>query len=78
MGPSQASALERCFGVLYKLGLSLSFFLRNRDLFTVNGEIRQELGHAYADLLRLVTDVTVYYRKQSKGECHSIISMKLG
>ena len=71
MGPGQAAALERAFGVFYQLGLTLSFFLRNHRLFSVSGEIRQELGHAYADLLTFVTDVTVYYRKRSKGMCLS-------
>ncbi|KAI9817884.1 MAG: hypothetical protein M1827_001003 [Pycnora praestabilis] len=72
MGPSHAAALERAFGIFYRYGLTISFFLRNRQLFTVSEEIRQELGHAYADLLTLVTDVTVYYRKRSKDKSTTI------
>lgn len=67
MGHTQAKALERAFGVFYRLGLTLSFFLRNGGSFNAGGEIRQGLGQAYADLVMLVVDVTSFYRSKSKG-----------
>ena len=58
LGPNQAQALEKSFAVFYKLALSISFFVRNRDLFRADDRIRKELGHAYGELLTLVTNVT--------------------
>lgn len=74
-GPSQAQALETAFTVFYKLALSISFFLRNASLFHVDQYISKELGHAFADLLTVVTDVTVHYRDEIYGRAsHLIIS----
>ena len=37
--------------------------MRNRELFTAKSNIKNELAQAYADLLTLVGDVAVFYRK---------------
>ncbi|MCJ1420615.1 hypothetical protein MMC32_006973 [Xylographa parallela] len=62
LGPGNAEALETTFGVFYKLGLSLSFFLRHNKLLSVTENVRREVGQAFNALLMLVRDVGhVYY-----------------
>ncbi|MCJ1395329.1 hypothetical protein MMC18_008490 [Xylographa bjoerkii] len=62
LGPGNAEALETTFGVFYKLGLSLSFFLRHNKLLSVTENIRREVGQAFNALLMLVRDVGhIYY-----------------
>ena len=61
LGPSNAQALETTFGVFYKLGLSLSFFLRHESLLHIDSHIRMEMGHACNALLILVREVSIYY-----------------
>ena len=69
-------ALERAFTLFYNSGLTLAFFSRNHQLFGGSEEIREELAHAYADLLVLVTDVTVFFRKRSNGMWYSCVPNK--
>lgn len=71
LGAKNAEALEASFGVFYKLGLSMSFFLRNKRLHHINSKVRDELAHAYADLTTLVGDVAIYYRKRISGKALS-------
>lgn len=61
LGPTNAQALDTTFGVFYKLGLSLSFFLRHKDLLYANAHIRMEVGQAFNALLKLVRDVGIHY-----------------
>ena len=67
LGESNAEALEVTFGAFYKLGLSVSFFLRNDHLLHVNAHLRNEVGHAFRDLLNLVSDAAVTYRNKIRG-----------
>jgi hypothetical protein len=46
------------------VALSLSFFLQHRDLLSINGHIRSEVGHAFNELLMLVRDVALHYHVQ--------------
>ena len=64
LGPGNASALETTFGLFYKLGLSLSSFLRHGDLLHADSHIRQEVGHVFNALLLLVRDVSIYYQSR--------------
>ena len=64
MGPLQEQALEPAFNVFHRLGLLLSFFWRNRNLYSASEQVRAELGAAYAGLLSLVGDVAIHYRTQ--------------
>ena len=69
MGPGSAEVLEQIFGVLFKMSLELSVFLRNRKLFAANEAIQDELARAYADILVFVIDATVRYAKATRGIC---------
>ena len=68
MGPRQQQALEPAFNIFYKLGLTLSFYWRNRRLYPASESVRTELGSAYAGLLSLVGDVAIYYRTRINSE----------
>jgi hypothetical protein len=47
--------------MFWKLGLSLQFFLRHKDILSANSRIRREVGHAFNALLTLVREVSIYY-----------------
>lgn len=73
MGPEHADALDKIFGVFYKMSLTLASILRQRNLFITNDATQNEIYKAYAELLTLVVDVTVTYQKQSR--CRSTFRM---
>lgn len=50
--------------MLYKVGLSLSFFLKHSELLSANRQIRTQVGEAFNDLLMLVRDITLHYYVQ--------------
>ncbi len=68
LGHGNAQALEVTFGAFYKLGLSISFFLRNNTLLYANAHLRNEVGYAFRDLLSLVGEATIIYRHRIRGE----------
>lgn len=73
LGHDQAEALEPTFELLHKLALSLASLLKRSRFFYVNSEIRESLGHGlYVDLLTLVTDVALYYRKSINSSYYSL------
>ena len=74
MGHDQAIALEKAFGVFYNIGLALSFFRQNENLFNASGEIRQSLGNAFADMLTLVVDVVCFFQKKGQDMSGSILT----
>ena len=75
MDHHQAVALEKVFGVFYNIGLSLSFFRQNQSLFNINGEIKQSLGIAFADVLALVVDIACFFQRQGKGMSGSTVTV---
>lgn len=68
MGSTQDQALEPAFDIFYRLGVLLGFFWRNKKLYRASGQVRLELGSAYARLVNLVGDVTIFYRKKISGK----------
>ena len=52
----------------------MSPLLRNKDLFTAGRRIKEDLAHAFSDLLSLVGDVAIYYRKRINGPFTSLPS----
>lgn len=66
MGPEHADALDKIFGVFYKMSLTLASILRHSALFITNDATQDEIHKAYAELLTLVVDVTTTYQKRSK------------
>lgn len=67
LGPENDQALEPTFNAFYKLGLSLSFFLRHNDLLSSDAHIRSEIGEAFNDMLVLVSRVSIHYKKIIRG-----------
>lgn len=76
MGPKFVPPLEKIFGVLYNCSLTLGFLIRHHELLHTIEELQTVLVACYADLLKLVTGVTIYYTRRQHGEHFSIyISM---
>ncbi|MCJ1265779.1 hypothetical protein MMC22_005659 [Lobaria immixta] len=71
MGPEHADALDKIFGVFYKMSLTLASILRHSALFITNDATQDEIHKAYAELLTLVVDVTTTYQKRSKSKSSS-------
>lgn len=66
LGRENVDILEKIFGVFYNCGLTLGTFLRQHEAIHDNEELQLILGNCYADLLRLVTGINLFYtRKQS-------------
>ena len=68
MGSTQEQALEPAFDIFYQLGVLLGFFWRNKKLYSASGQVRSELGLAYAKLLYLVGGIAIFYRKKINGK----------
>lgn len=66
MGPEHSDALDKIFGVFYKMSLTLASILRHSALFITNDATQGEIHKAYAELLTLVVDVTTTYWKKSR------------
>jgi hypothetical protein len=64
LGHQNAAALSSSFTVFSKIGRSLSPLLRNDKLFTENHHTHEELASIFANLLELISDVAIYYRKR--------------
>lgn len=67
LGPDNAKALEKTFGVFYQLGISLSLLLRHNKLLYVTPHVRTEVGQAFNGMLKLVRDVSIYYHAVVHG-----------
>jgi len=69
LGHENASALERAFTLFYHFGLELSPLLRRHDLFTKSHSIKEGLGRAFADLLQIVTGISItFYQAVHNGQ----------
>lgn len=70
MGPEHSDALDKIFGVFYKMGLTLASILRHGALFVTNDATQDQIHKTYAELLTIVVDVTTTYQKRSR--CRSL------
>lgn len=68
MGPKFISVLEKIFGVLYNCSITLGFLVRHHELLHTIEELQTVLVACYADLLKLLTGVTIYYTRRQHGE----------
>ncbi|KAM0187431.1 hypothetical protein ACHAPC_004156 [Botrytis cinerea] len=64
MGPKFVSGLEKIFGVLYNCSITLGFLVRHHKLLHTIEELQTVLVACYADLLKLLTGVTIYYTRR--------------
>ncbi|CAD6445073.1 c42f2e4b-2fcf-4437-ac29-47625158b686 [Sclerotinia trifoliorum] len=72
MGPKFVPVLEKIFGVLYNCSLTLSFLVRHHELLHTVEELQTVLVACYADLLKLVTGVTIHYTRRQHDSNFSI------
>ncbi|KAF7865884.1 hypothetical protein EAF04_006049 [Stromatinia cepivora] len=72
MGPKFVPVLEKIFGVLYNCSLTLGFLVRHHELLLTIEELQTVLVACYADLLKLVTGVTIYYTRRQHDSNFSI------
>ncbi|KAF2140797.1 uncharacterized protein K452DRAFT_51263 [Aplosporella prunicola CBS 121167] len=63
LGPSQGVAMERAFSIFHEYGLIFGFYIKNYGLLRSIPETRQEMSFALADMVNLVVEITVHYRK---------------
>ncbi|KAK5080604.1 hypothetical protein LTR05_008549 [Lithohypha guttulata] len=64
LGQQNAEALEQAFNLFYQFGLELSPLLRRgEDLFTGSQAIMEGLGRAFADLIQIVTGVSITFHQ---------------
>ncbi|KAM7185889.1 hypothetical protein V8F33_012155 [Rhypophila sp. PSN 637] len=64
IGPGQAQALAPTFQALYELTLLISYVSQIHDVFNSSREVRETLAHLYCDIVELVGDISVYYRRK--------------
>lgn len=61
LGHQNASALETAFNALYQFGLELAPLLHRAELFSKSHELMEEVGRAFAELLQIVTGISVSF-----------------
>ncbi|RDL37292.1 Uncharacterized protein BP5553_04725 [Venustampulla echinocandica] len=64
LGPKHISMLEKSFGVFYSCGLTLGFFLRHHEPLRSSEKLQLITAASFADLLKLVTGVTIDYTQK--------------
>ncbi|KAK0722062.1 hypothetical protein B0T26DRAFT_643921 [Lasiosphaeria miniovina] len=64
IGPRQAKALLPTFKALYKLAILISNISQINDIFSGPREVKEAVAHLYCDLVELVGDIAVLYRKR--------------
>lgn len=69
MGPQHSDALDKIFGVLYKMSLPLTSILRNSSLFAEDNDTQEQLVTACTELLTIVVDITLTYQRRSRCRC---------
>ncbi|ESZ97797.1 hypothetical protein SBOR_1806 [Sclerotinia borealis F-4128] len=72
MDPKFVPVLEKIFGVLYNCSITLGFLVRHHELLHTIEELQTILVACYADLLKLVTEVTIYYTRRQHDPVFSI------
>lgn len=69
LGHENAAALEKAFNLFYQFGLDLSPLLQRADLFNESRAIMEDLGRAFADLLQIVTGISItFYQAVHSGK----------
>lgn len=68
MGPQHADGMDKIMGVFYKMGLTMSSILRNRQFFYANDATQHQLSIAYSKLVSVVVEMTISYVKKGKGK----------
>ncbi|KAK3331850.1 hypothetical protein B0T19DRAFT_367021 [Cercophora scortea] len=63
LGPHQAQALMPTFQALYQLTLLISHVSQIHDLFHASREVKETVAHLYCDVVELVGNISVHYRK---------------
>ncbi|KAF7889033.1 hypothetical protein EAF00_009333 [Botryotinia globosa] len=77
MGPKFVPILEKIFGVLYNCSITLGFLVRHHELLHTIEELQTVLVACYADLLKLLTGVTIYlHEKTTRQACFKYDSME--
>lgn len=66
MGPQHSDALDKIFGVLYKMSLPLTSILHHSSLFAEDDDIQEQLVTACTELLTIVVDITLTYQRRSR------------
>lgn len=66
MGPQHLDALDKIFGVLYKMSLPLTAILRSSSLFAEDDDTQEQLVTACTELLTVVVDITLTYQRRSR------------
>ena len=66
MGPQHSDALDKIFGVLYKMSLPLTSILHNSSLFVEDDDIQEQLVTACTELLTIVVDITLTYSSNAE------------
>lgn len=76
LGHENALALEKAFNLFYQFGLELSPLLRRGDLFVESHSIMEGLGQAFAELLQIVTGVSItFYQAVHSGRAFTKIDI---
>jgi hypothetical protein len=68
MGESNLKMLEKVFGVFYKLSLSLQVFATHREILLGSPRAQLRCGKAYANLLQVVANASLFYNKKTSCE----------
>lgn len=66
MGQQHSYALEKIFGVFYKMSLTLASILRCREHFAIDDVTKDQLAAVYTELLTVVVEITVTYQRRSR------------
>lgn len=67
LGPQNGEALERAFGLFHEYGLVFDFYKRNISLLVSISEAKRYLSLSLADMLGLSVEISLLYRKNSRG-----------
>ena len=58
--------LEKLFGIFYKFGLSVEVFIQHQGLLLQSPAAQKSCAKAYASLLQVTANATIYYTKKAK------------
>lgn len=73
LGPQNGEALERAFGLFHEYGLVFDFYKRNISLLVSISEAKRYLSLSLADMLGLSVEISLLYRKNSRGMATSSV-----
>lgn len=76
LGHKNAAALETAFNALYQFGLELAPLLHRAELFKQSHELMEEVGKAFAELLQIVTGISIsFYQAVHSGRSFTKIDI---